>query len=161
MVIVSDFHPCRQLGRHVSLVYNNLDWEMASKSLRRAINVGFASRNIGLTKVVLIGHQAPGFTDFHPNPFLMSQTFGIVFQHVGLTEYVTTALEAVTDEEVDKDVDHVLNDLKYPFKSLDTGFGVDDSALPTSSRHYLAMKKLVNDNNFDALAIRCWPEVKL
>ena len=131
---------------------------MADRSLRRAINVGFASRNIGLTKVVLIGHQAPGFTDFHPNPFLMSQTFGIVFQHVGLTEYVSTVLEAIMEDEVDKDVDHVLNDLKFPFKALDTGFGVDKSALPTSSRHYLAMRKLVHDNNFDALAIRCWPE---
>ena len=40
-----------------------------------------------------------------------------------------------------------------------SGFGTDKSDLAISSRHYLAMKKLVSDNNFDALAIRCWPEV--
>ena len=65
------------------MVYNNLDWVAAEASLRRAVNVGFASRHVQKTKVCLIGHQAPGFTDFHPNPFLMSQTFGCVFQHVG------------------------------------------------------------------------------
>ena len=78
---------------------------------------------------------------------------------VGLTEYITTALEAITDEEVEKDVDHVVNNLKFPHKAVSTGFGTEKSDLHTSSRHYLAMKKLTSDNNFDALAIRCWPEV--
>lgn len=89
----------------------------------------------------------------------MSQTFGAVFQHVGLTEYIQTALEAITEEEVAKDVEVVTKDLKFPLKALDTGFGVEEKDLPTSSRHYLAMKKLINDNNFDAIAIRCWPEL--
>ena len=108
--------------------------------------------------MALIGHQAPGFTDFHPNPFLMSQTFGIVFQHVGLTEYIATALDAVTQEEVEADMDRVAG--TFPFKALDTGFGCEKHEIAASSRHYLAMKKLVRDNNFDALAIRCWPEVR-
>ena len=107
--------------------------------------------------MALIGHQAPGFTDFHPNPFLMSQTFGVVFQHVGLTEYTAAALEAVTQEEVEADMDRVAH--QFPFKALDTGFGCEIRDIAASSRHYLAMKKLVRDNNIDALAIRCWPEV--
>ena len=109
--------------------------------------------------MALIGHQAPGFTDFHPNPFLMSQTFGIVFQHVGLTEYIATALDTITQEEVEADMDRVTG--TFPFKALDTGFGCEKHEIVASSRHYLAMKKLVKDNNFDALAIRCWPEVRL
>ena len=28
-----------------------------------------------------------------------------------------------------------------------------------ASRHYLAMKRLIEDNSFDGLAIRCWPEL--
>jgi len=149
----------RQLGRQCQLVYNNLDWETAALRLDQAINLGFASRMIRNTKIALIGHQAPGFVDFHPNPFLLSKTFGSILQHVGLTEYTTTALENVTEEEVQKDIDYVLNTLKLPFKALETGFGVEEKDLPIASRHYLAMKKLVELNNFDALAIRCWPEL--
>ena len=78
--------------------------------------------NSSSVQVALIGHQAPGFTDFHPNPFLMSQTFGAVFQHVGLTEYIQTALETITEEEVAKDVEVVIKELKFPLKALDTGF---------------------------------------
>eukprot|EP00092_Neocalanus_flemingeri_P014635 GFUD01015788.1.p1 GENE.GFUD01015788.1~~GFUD01015788.1.p1 ORF type:complete len:490 (+),score=133.83 GFUD01015788.1:100-1569(+) len=149
----------RQLGRPCEFVYNNLDWDTAAVRLEQAVNLGFASRFVQNTKIALIGHQAPGFVDFHPNPFLLSQTFGSILQHVGLTEYTTTALEGITDEEVQKDVDHVLNELKLPFKALETGFGVEKKDLPAASRHYLAMKKLVVTNNFDALAIRCWPEL--
>ena len=149
----------RQLGRQVSLVYGNLDWSRAELSLQASVRLGFASRYIRHTKIALIGHQAPGFTDFHPNPFLISKTFGSVFQHVGLTEYIQTALDLVTEEEVSNDVEIVTKELKFPLKALDTGFGVEEKDLPTSSRHYLAMKKLINDNNFDALAIRCWPEL--
>ena len=42
---------CRQLGRHVTMVYNNLDWARAALSLERAISVGFATRYMQLTKV--------------------------------------------------------------------------------------------------------------
>ena len=42
---------CRQLGRHVTMVYNNLDWARAALSLERAISVGFATRYMQLAKV--------------------------------------------------------------------------------------------------------------
>ena len=141
-------------------MYANLDWEKAKTKLITSIRIAFATRYIQKTKLTLIGYQAPGFVDFHPNPFEMSRQFGSLLQQVGLTEYVTTALDAITDDEVNADIDYVLNDLKLPFKDPATGFGADKSDLPLSSRHYLAMKKLVNDNNFDALAIRCWPELQ-
>ena len=150
----------RQLGRICQVVYANLDWEKAKTKLVAAIRIAFATRYIQRTKVTLIGYQAPGFVDFHPNPFEMSRHFGSLLQHVGLTEYVSTALETVTDEEVAADVEYVMNDLKLPFKDPATGFGAEKSDLPLSSRHYLAMKKLVTENNFDALAIRCWPELQ-
>ena len=42
-------------------------------------------------KIALIGYQAPGFQDFHPDPFAMRKTFGTLMLHVGITEYVATA----------------------------------------------------------------------
>lgn len=62
-------------------------------------------------------------------------------------------------DEVSSDVRHVVDDLKLPFKALSTGYGVEESQLSQTSRHYLAMKTLIRDNNLDGLAIRCWPEL--
>ena len=75
-----------------------------------------------------------------------------------MTEYITTALHTITEEEVAADVVKV-KELKLPFKGMETGFGVEESELPLASRHYLAMKKYITEDNFDALAIRCWPEL--
>ena len=143
----------------VQLVYCNLDWTAARDQLLSAVHVAFATRYIRRTKVALVGHQAPGFIDFHPNPFQLSEQFGSILQHVGMTEYIATALETVQDHEVKADVDHVINNLKLPFKDVSTGFGTEPADLPLASRHYLAMKKLIQENNFEALAIRCWPEL--
>ena len=42
---------CRQLGRQVTMVYNNLNWDAAATSLERSLSVSFATRYIQLTKV--------------------------------------------------------------------------------------------------------------
>jgi len=149
----------RQLGRTCEVVYANLDWSKAKTKLVNALHVAFATRYIRRTKIALIGHQAPGFVDFHPDPVAMSRQLGAIFQQVGLAEYVATALDTVTPEEVAADVDHVINTMQLPFKDPATGFGVEREEMPTASRHYLAMKKLIDRDNFDGLAIRCWPEL--
>ncbi|XP_023338629.1 uncharacterized protein LOC111709235 isoform X2 [Eurytemora carolleeae] len=149
----------RQLGRICQVVYSNLDWEKASEKLISAVHVAFATRYISKTKIGLIGHQAPGFLDFYPNPFEMSKQLGSILQHVGMTEYISTALHLISDEEVSADIDYIINNLKLPFKSLATGFGVEQSELSQSSRHYLALRRFIQENNFDSLAIRCWPEL--
>ena len=109
-------------------------------------------------KLGLIGYQAPGFQDFHPNPFVMRKTFGTLLLQIGITEYANTA-KAIPADQVTSDVAHVTEELKLPFKDLSTGYGVEEKELDQSSRHYLAMKSLIRDNNLDGLAIRCWPEL--
>ncbi|TRY70417.1 hypothetical protein TCAL_16408 [Tigriopus californicus] len=90
--------------------------------------------------------------------FPAQKTFGTLMLHIGTTEYVQLA-KSMKKDVVQNDTDHVLNHLKLPFKALQTGFGVEEHELDQSSRHYLAMKTLIADNNLDALAIRCWPEL--
>lgn len=46
----------------------------------------------------------------------MRRTFGSLLLQIGLGEYVQLAAKAITDEEIMKDVKHVVNELKLPFK---------------------------------------------
>lgn len=88
----------------------------------------------------------------------MRRTFGTLLLHIGITEYVQLA-SSLDAKSVAEDMDHVLRNLKLPLKASETGFGVMEDEFAPASRHYLAMKKLVADNNLDGLAIRCWPEL--
>ena len=38
-------------------------------------------------------------------------------------------------------------------------YGVERAELPGASRHYLAMRRLIESCSLDSLAIRCWPEL--
>ena len=90
----------RQLGLRCQLVYGNTDWPRAEARLTAAVGVAFASRTVRQAKLGLVGHQAPGFVDFHPDPALLCCTFGTLLQHVGLVEYIDIANNVITEEEV-------------------------------------------------------------
>jgi len=81
----------RQLGFKLEFVYGNLDWALAEARLNAGVRVAFALRYLNHTKIGLIGYQAPGFQDFHPDPFSMRKTFGSLLLHFGMTEFVNEA----------------------------------------------------------------------
>ena len=70
-----------------------------------------------------------------------------MLEHVGLADLVQAA-EGIDQESVDAD-----RKLAVPGAFADR---VDDER---SSRLYLALKRLVEAENLDAIAIRCWPEL--
>ena len=116
--------------------------------MSRAISRAAGTARIKTAKIGLIGHQAPGFVDLHPDPFALHKTFqGCVFEHVGLADLVQAA-DGIDQESVDAD-----RKLAVPGAFADR---VDDER---SSRLYLALKRLVEAENLDAIAIRCWPEL--
>ncbi len=59
----------QQLGFNTEVVYANLDWQLVEIQLLRGVHVAFAKRYLAKAKVGLVGYQAPGFQDLHPDPF--------------------------------------------------------------------------------------------
>ncbi len=140
----------RQLGFPLEIVYGNLDWQMAEAQLCRGVHISFARRFLNQAKVGLVGYHAPGFQDFHPDPFCMRKTFGTLMLHLGLHEYEQVPIDQT---EIDKDVEKMKAE-KWPL----TGTASYED-LPLSSRHYLALKSLIKEHNLDGIAVRCWPEL--
>ena len=73
----------RQLGFDTELVYGNLDWNLAETQLLRGVRISFTQSLLAKSKVGLVGYHAPGFQDFHPDPFCMRKTFGSLMLHLG------------------------------------------------------------------------------
>ena len=78
----------RQLGFKIELVYANLDWQLAEVQLLKGVHVSFAYSFLSKSKLGLVGYHAPGFQDFHPDPFCMRKTFGTLMLHLG--KYIKT-----------------------------------------------------------------------
>ena len=116
----------------MELVYADQDWATAAQQLSQAIARAAGTARIKTAKIGLIGHQAPGFVDLHPDPFALHKTFqGCILEHVGLSDLIQAA-EAIDQASVDAD-----RKLNVPGAFAER---VDDER---SSRLYLALKRLV------------------
>ncbi|MEW6356590.1 MAG: L-fucose/L-arabinose isomerase family protein [Planctomycetota bacterium] len=141
----------RMLHRPFEIVYGMPGQEETKAQLDRAVHIAHAVRVLSKAKIGLIGNHAPGFIDMHADPFLLSRKLGAQLQHISLHEFLSEMEEAPEDS--------VLADIG---KTQDLGLpllDVTEDELPTSSRYYVAMKQIMEEEWLDALAIRDWPEL--
>ena len=141
----------RQFGHPFEVVYGNHDWLEATSQLQRAVRLAALEKSVRNSKVGLIGYHAPGFIDMHPDPFLLNKTFGIQLQHMGIVEFMDT-VNSQNHDNIKKDLQEVAK----------LGIGnknIDAADLGVNSKYYLALKQIIAAENFDAFALRCWPEL--
>lgn len=99
----------------------------------------------------LVGGTAPGYFAMSADPFSLHRSWGIQLQTFSLIEFASV-LQDLGDEAVARDVAEV-KALGLPHKDT------SDDDLPMASRLYLAMRSFLENENLDALAVRCWPEM--
>ena len=141
----------RQLQRPFELVYGMPGDAATARELDMAIRVAFACGRLHAAKLGLIGYHAPGFIDMHADPAALSAQLGAELFHTGVQELLDR-IDAVSPDEAEADMAAVLA-MGLPMD------GVTRDDLPPSSRFYLAVKKLVQEECLDALAVREWPEL--
>lgn len=142
----------RQLQKPFEVLYGSPADERVRRELEQAVRLTNAAQCFRRSKVGLVGYHAPGFIDMHADPFELSSHLGIQMQHFGIQELVDN-VNALPEEAVQEDVQRVL-DMELPFEEE-----VTQEDLPTNSRLYLAMRQMIEEENLDTLAVRCWPEL--
>ncbi len=142
----------RQFGRPFELVYGDPGEAETGRRLVDAVRLAVAAAGLRRAKVGLVGSHAPGFINMAVDPAALSRDLGVALCHFGLQEFFEL-VESRPAREVDDDVARV-EAMHLP---MDEGLGRDDLAV--NSRFYLAMRVLLDGENLDALAVRCWPEV--
>lgn len=141
----------RQLRRPFELVYGSPDEPQMRGKLDDAVRVAHAAKRLAKAEIGLVGYHAPGFIDMHVDPYDLNAAFGVQLHHFGLRELVDLVGE-IPEAEVREDTQRVLG----------MGLPLEDvlaEDLPTNSRMYLAMKRILEGENLDALAVREWPEL--
>lgn len=142
----------RQLGFGFELVYGDPADRNTQAQLERAIRLTAAAGSLRRCKLGLVGYHAPGFIDIHADPAAIMSHLGVAMHHFGIQEFVDL-YEAADDAAVNADLARVAA-LKYQKDDK-----LVDADLIPNTRYYLAIKKLADEQNLDALALRCWPEL--
>jgi len=142
----------RQMGKPFEFVYGSPSDSRTESDLSEAVRTTAAARWLGRAKVGLIGYHAPGFINMHADPMAISRQLGVTLQHIGLAEF-QDRLAAIETTRVDRDLQQV--------RGMDLGGHTElaDEELMPNSRYRLAISDLMQEENLQAVALRCWPEL--
>ena len=141
----------RQLGRPFELVWGHPGEELTRQRLRQGVRVARTGTMLRRAKIGLIGEHAPGFIDMQADPATLSRQLGTHLHQIALQELIDR-VRGISEEQLSRDI-AAAQELGL------SGDAVAHESLAIDSRYYLAMRGMMEDQNLDALAVRCWPEL--
>ena len=141
----------RQMGRSSDVVNGVPGDSTTLDELDVSVRSAAIVRKLRQARVGVIGGQAPGFANMAVDPFAMRRDLGPQLQTYSLIEF-GNVVNDLSEDAVAADVDKVKG-LGLEFKDA------SEADLPMASRLYLAMQRFFDEENLDALGVRCWPEM--
>ncbi len=141
----------RQMDHAFALVYGDPDAVATRQRFSEAARMAATVRRLRSARLGVVGGQSPGYFAMSANPFALHRGLGAQLQTFSLIEFANVVND-LTPEAVAADVAKV-KALGLPHKDT------TDDDLPMASRLYLAMRSFLDNENLDALTIRCWPEM--
>ncbi|HEY3861524.1 MAG TPA: sugar isomerase [Verrucomicrobiae bacterium] len=141
----------RQLGHSFDLVYGDPGAAETRQRFGEAVRLAAALRRLRTVRLGSIGGQAPGYFAMGADPFAVQRGLGAQVQTFSLVEF-GSVLNDLSGAAVEEDVAKV-KAMGIPYKDT------TEEDLPMASRMYLTMQSFMDNENLDALTIRCWPEM--
>jgi L-fucose isomerase-like protein len=141
----------RQLDHSFEVVYGDPEAVARRGRLNEAVRMAATLRRLRSVRLGMIGGQAPGFIAMSGDPFVIHRGLGAQVQSYSLIEFAN-ALNELPADLVSEDVARVRK-MNLPHKDT------TDDDLPMASKLYLTMRGFMENENLDALTIRCWPEM--
>ncbi|MCK9479119.1 MAG: fucose isomerase [Firmicutes bacterium] len=136
-----------RLEKPYHFIYGGKGDNRAVNELVRLVRVYGAIKKLKNTFLGLLGYRPTAFYSSTFDETLIRRLFGIKIEESDLKP-LFDKMEKVPQSLVDKD----MATLTMP-KNLPDGYAENHSRL------YIAMKQLVSEFGFNALAIKCWPEM--
>ncbi len=110
-----------------------------------------AIKTVKNARIGLIGGLANGFENMYFDERVLDSRFGTYIQSRYTVEEIVTRSHNIADSRVEKDLDKLFNTGSLNKER------VSMKDMEKSSRVFLALKDFAEENNYNALAISCWP----
>jgi L-arabinose isomerase len=140
-----------EMGRYYKPVFGDVDDDLAVREVVKTARVAAARRRLRASRVGVIGYQRiKGQTQASFDEIELRRKIGC--RVAGISMYLFRTLMA---EVAPKRAREVWQEVSRGVKRI----SVDDTQIMDGVKAYLAMKKIVQDNKLDAVAIEDWNEI--
>ncbi len=138
--------------RRFKVVFGKPDDGKALEEIEKISRAIYAKKQLRKAKIGLVGYRAPGFYDATFDELLLKSRIGPEVIHIDLSE-----LLAYMNKASDREAKKVL---KEATRSCAETLMVDEETAMKEVKLYLALRALVENYELDAVAVKCWPELK-
>jgi L-fucose isomerase-like protein len=140
----------KRLDADYHFVYGNYSEKRVEEQVSRHIKVYDCIKKLNSTYLGLIGYRPTGFYSSTFDETVIRKTFGIKMEECDLSMLLSLA-EKADPAKVEKDIGELL---------CDAGAAdLPEGHLENHCRLYWAMNKLIKEQGFDAVTLKCWPEL--
>jgi L-fucose isomerase-like protein len=140
-----------KLGYRPQTLYAAMDDPRALEQITRFARIAGILRDLKTTRIALIGGHAPGFDNLGVDKLQLRRALGVQVVDVGLQTIVARA-QAVARERAQVTASEIR-------KSFDDTTEVDSTQGELFAALVIALKEFAAENQFDALAIKCWGDI--
>lgn len=143
-------HALGKAGQSFEYIHREADSTEALDEVIALARAGYVRRRLSETRVGVIGEHPAGFDTCAYDKDELKSRFGVETQTLPIGDFIASAA-AVEDAEADAVRARAAGDLG----SLDD---LDQESLHKSMKVYVAMRRMADQENLQAMAVRCWPE---
>jgi L-fucose isomerase-like protein len=138
-----------KMGMRFKVIFGEPTDQKAIAKLKNTIEAVRVLKSLRTSKVGIVGNHSPGFYDGSVDEIALKQYVGIELVHIDLSE-VNSTMGKIAESDAKKTHHEVTS------KILE----LTPEERVRDGRIFLALKRLVEENKLDAVAVKCWPELK-
>ena len=141
----------KNLGKKFTFVYGNIERENTQKKVKVFVDATRAIAYLKEASIGVIGMRPDGFEISGFDELAVKKVFGTTIKKISMYGF-SSLVKSISEEEIDEDMKNqeILFDIKKDDKKESRGL----------SRIYLALKKVIKENNLQSYAPDCWPEFR-
>jgi len=140
----------KRLGFPYHFIYGNYDEQRVQKEVANYLKVYRVIKQLRNTYLGLAGYRPTGFYSSTFDETLIRKTFGIKIESFDLIALFNKAKE-IEDSRVKADMDYLAETTIFN--------NLPDGHLENHSRLKIAFEEFIKEQGFDAITLKCWPEL--
>jgi L-fucose isomerase-like protein len=138
-----------KMGMRFKVIFGEPTDDKAFIKLKNTIEAVRVLKALRTSKVGIVGYHSPGFYDGSVDEIALKQHVGTELVHIDLSELYSSMKNVV-----ESDARKTHSEVTSKVMELSPEERVRDG------RIFLGLKRLVAENGLDAVAVKCWPELK-
>ncbi len=143
-------HALRRAGHRYDYVYAAPDDPAALEQVRTLALAGRARRLLRHARIGRVGEHPGGFDSCKIDRDALKRCFGLEVVQIDL-ENIFQSVRTIDSQEIKS----ILQELNAKLDNLDQ---LDQSSLQRTLGTFLTLRRFAEQEQFDGLAVRCWPE---